>query len=158
MNPAVARKLIESFNDAFSVQLFVQTELVETSDELDVLPTELLFNLYRQWPPRIRMSEAKFIQFLKVTCKLDVVDGDDREELPTVIVGVQLRSKAKPTVKAKARYKTKPPPSLAALQRAAKLPTFGEQAKHLMLSTRALRRLCRRVPEIGALFQSNPKS
>lgn len=156
MNPAVARKFLETFSDAVSVQLFVSTELVETSDELDTINVDEFFERYKQWPPRIRMSGAKFVEFLKVTCRLDVVDDDPQEELPALIVGVQLRSKAKPTVKAKRRNQTKPPPPRAALERAAKLPTFGEQARHLMMSTRALRRLCRSKPEIAALF--TPKS
>lgn len=156
MNPAVARKFLEDFSDAISVQLFVQTELIVTHDELDLLNANEFFDLYKQWPPRIKMSGAKFVEFLKVTCRLDVVDDDPVENLPAVIVGVQLKAKAKPTVKAKRRNQTKPVPPLAALQRAARLPTVSLQAKQLMMSARALRRLCRSNPEIDAIL-SNPK-
>ena len=145
MNPAVARKLLESFDDALSVQLFVQTELTVTNEEDDVLPVETLFNLYRQWPPRVRMPEAKFIEILKVTCRLDVFD-----EEPAVIVGVACKNGS--TKKPKGKYQKKPPPPMQAIQRAARFATNVERAKALGISPRALRGLCKRNPEVAALF------
>lgn len=152
MQPAVARKFIETFSDAVSVQIFAQTELIETGDELDTINVDDFFERYKQWPPRARMSGAKFIEFLKVTCKLDVVDDDPVEDYPAMIVGVQLKKTAKTTVKAKARNQTKPPPEMVALQRAAKLPTLTASARALNISPRALRGLCKRNPKVAALF------
>jgi len=151
MNPAIARKLIEKFDAALSVQLFAQTELVVTNDELDHLPTEVLFERYKLWPPRVRMSEAKFIDFLKVTCGLDVVEADLVDD-QTLIVGVQLKATATALVCAKRRNAKKPPPDPAALRRAARLPTRAAAAKHLGITSKALKRLCRSSPDIGALF------
>lgn len=150
MNPAVARKFLEGFNAAVSVQLFAQTELIITNDELDHLPTEVLFERYKQWPPRVRMSEAKFIEFLKVTCRLDVTEYEPDE--PTLIVGVQLTAAATALVRAKRRNAKKPPPPLEAVRRAAKLPTLCAAAKHLGMGSKGLRRLCRSNPDIAALF------
>lgn len=150
MNPAIARKLIEKFDAALSVQLFAQTELVITNDELDHLPTEVLFKRYKLWPPRVRMSEDKFIELLKVTCRLDVTEYDPKE--PTLIVGVQLKATATALVAAKRRNAKKPPPPLEAVRRAAKLPTLCAAAKHLGMGSKGLRRLCRSNPDIAALF------
>lgn len=152
MNPAVARQFLEKFDAACSVQLFCQTELIVTTDELDVLDVNVLYERYKQWPPRIKMSEAKFIEFLEVTCKLDVVPWDEGEDLPAVIVGAQLRETATDIVKAKRRNAKKPPPDAAALRRAARLPTRAAAAKHLGITGKVLKRLCRSNPTIAALF------
>lgn len=150
MNPAVARKLIEKFDAALSVQLFADTELIRTGDELDHVPTEKLFEMYRAWPPRVRMSEAKFIEFLKITCRLDVTEYDPDE--PTLIVGVQLRTTATALVRAKRRNASKPPPDRDALQRAARLPTLSAAARYLHISTGRLERLCKADRTVAALF------
>lgn len=152
MNPAVARKLIEKFDAALSVQLFVQTELIETADELDVLPTAVLFEMYKAWPPRVRMNEDKFIEFLKVTCRLDICDEDPVEDYPAVIVGVQLKKTAKPTLKAKKRNQTKPLPPWETLERAAALGNRPKAARYLHISTGRLERLCKHNPKIAELF------
>lgn len=152
MQPSIARKLIERFDAALSVQLFVDTEIMETGDELDVINVDELFEMYRAWPPRIKMSGAKFVEFLKVTCKLDVEDDDPVENLPAVIVGCQLMSKAKATLKAKARNRSKPPPDMATIERAARLPTLSAAARYLHISTSRLERLCTADRTIAALF------
>lgn len=143
MQPAVLRKFLEEFDVITSVLIFASTTLTKTHEPDDQVPTEELFEKYRQWKPRVPCSEAKMRAIL--AC-------NGYEVFDDVIVGVSY-AKA-PPARAKKVNAKKPPPDFAAVRRAA-LATDGSMeaaGKYLGISKRRMVRLIRDHPEISALF------